>query len=362
MRKLLFSFLCIIFTVFSAIGLTACDNNKPLTAEQIYERISPSVVTITAISSDGIAQGSGFFINDNKTIATNYHVVENAHTIMITLNNKERYSVEKIVGYNKNRDIAILQTSCTHGAPLEISSSEIKTGETVYSIGSASGLSGSLSEGIVSTAERVLSGQSYIQTTVSVTHGNSGCPLINEYGKVVGIVSGGVGEGSLELNFAIPINAINDVSVSNTLNHIDLYSIPTLNEGVLTVGVCADWEPYEYLEGGKFKGIEIEKITLIANYWGLQAVFVNMQFDNLWGAVTSSSVDCTIGQQYTDLRGQYANFSYPLSIIPATDDTYTWYTVVYTHKNEKVLANAIDCAILYFEENGDFSSIIAKYN
>ena len=361
MKKFLICLLSTICTLFSMIGLVGCDNNK-LTAEQIYESIAPSVVTITSISSNGISQGSGFFINDDSTVVTNYHVIENANTAIITLNNKKKYSVEKIIGFDQSRDIAILKTSPTQASPLKISSSQIKTGEKVYSIGTASGLSGSLSEGIISTAEREISGQSYIQTTVSVTHGNSGCPLINEYGNVIGIVSGGIGEGALELNFAIPITAINHISTNNILTQINFNPIPTLNEGILTVGVCADWEPYEYLENGKFKGIEIEKITLIANYWDLQVVFVNMQYENLWEAVTNSSVDCTIGQAYTDFRGQSANFSYPLSVFPKTLDNEEWFTVVYTHINAKILANAINCAMLYLEETGDFALIEQKYN
>lgn len=360
MKKHLIAVSTIICLVLLLITLVACGNKK-LTAEEIYESVSPSVVTVTAISSDGIGQGSGFFVNDGSTVITNYHVVENAHTALITLSNKEKYSVEKIIGYDKSRDIAILKTSCQKGVPLNLSSSTVKTGEKVYSIGTASGLSGSLSEGIISTAERDIGGLPYIQTTVAVTHGNSGCPLINEYGDVVGIVSGGVGEGSLELNFAIPIESVNTVTTNDTLKQIKLYNIPTINEGVLTVGVCADWNPYEYVEGGQFKGIEIEKIKLVADYWNLRVVFVNMPYENLWGAITNSSVDCTIGQAYTDLRAESANYSYPLSEFSATPDSDEWYTVIYTNINEDVLTNAINCAMLYYEENGEFAVVEQKY-
>ena len=191
------------------------DGNKKLSAVEIYEKVSPSVVTITAESPSTISSGTGFFYKDGSTIVTNYHVIKDCSTASITLTNGKEYDVLTVLGYDKEKDIAILKVDYKNGTPLEIRTSEIKTGETVYAIGNSLGfLGGSLSEGIVSTSKRDFDGQTYIQTTASVTHGNSGGPLIDSYGKVIGIVSAGFGDG-LDLNLAIPIAKVNTISTSN---------------------------------------------------------------------------------------------------------------------------------------------------
>ena len=243
-RKIVFLILLLFLLLIIGLCITSCDfsantpgslsqgtntESKELNAQEIYEAIAPSVVTINAFSSGEQSSGTGFFINDGGTIVTNYHVIKNCTTAFATLATGEEYKIEKVLGYSEKQDIAILKISYTNGKPLETRETEIKTGEKVYAIGNSLGfLSGSLSEGIVSTAAREIEGKSYIQTTAAVTHGNSGGPLIDTCGKVIGIISAGFGEG-LDLNLAIPISQVESIDVSNpkTLEEIaHIYQSP----------------------------------------------------------------------------------------------------------------------------------------
>ena len=221
-----------------ALILSSCQNSDTkLSAEEIYEKVSPSVVTITAESPSAISYGTGFFYKDGSTIVTNYHVIKDCSTASITLTNGKECDVLTVLGYDKNKDIAILRVDYKNGTPLEIRTSEVKTGESVYAIGNSLGfLEGSFSEGIVSTAKREVDGQTYIQTTASVTHGNSGGPLIDSYGKAIGIVSAGFGNG-LDLNLAIPTEVLNtiDISAPKTLQDILLGNLST------SYNVLAKW-------------------------------------------------------------------------------------------------------------------------
>ena len=194
---------------------------QPMTAEEIYDLISPSVVEIQAEGDLTSSSGTGFFI-DSDIIATNYHVIEDCTSATIILHDGSKHTVEKILGYNQEKDIALLSVSYDNGIPLTFRNSKIKTGETVFAIGNSLGfLGGSLSDGIVSTAERKIDNHTYIQTTASVTHGNSGGPLVDQFGEVIGIISAGFGNG-LDLNLAIPISEIATISTSfpTTLNEL----------------------------------------------------------------------------------------------------------------------------------------------
>ena len=184
------------------------------TAEEIYEKVSPSVVEITAQSASIISTGTGFFIDKNGTVVTNYHVIEKCTSATITLKDGRTFTVTKVLGYSESRDIAILSTNCNNSIPLELRKTAVKTGEKVYAIGSSLGLSGTLSEGIISTAEREIGGQIYIQTTAPISPGNSGGPLLDKTGMVVGINTATLENGQ-NLNFAIPISEIDTISRSN---------------------------------------------------------------------------------------------------------------------------------------------------
>lgn len=201
-------------TVSDIIDNITLDKDKELTAEEIYEKVSPSVVEVTGESASITSTGTGFFYDDDGTIITNYHVIEKCTTSKITLSNGNSYDVNKVLGYSESKDIAILSTSCSNSVPLEIRTSVVKTGETVYAIGSSLGLTGSLSDGIVSSAEREVEGHTYIQTTAPISSGNSGGPLLDSKGCVIGITTASFVDGQ-NLNLAIPVVEIDTISTKN---------------------------------------------------------------------------------------------------------------------------------------------------
>lgn len=190
--------------------------NTQLSAEDIYTKISPSVVEVVAESTTETSTGTGFFFDNKGTIITNYHVIEGCQTAEIILANGTTYKVTAVLGYDSNRDIAILATTCKQSTPLSIRTTSVKTGEKVYAIGSSLGLSGSLSDGIVSAVDRKVEGNVYIQTTAPISQGNSGGPLVDSKGEVVGIVCASFTDGQ-NLNLAIPIADANKISLSNSI-------------------------------------------------------------------------------------------------------------------------------------------------
>jgi serine protease Do len=147
-------------------------------------------------------------------ILTNYHVVANANSINITFINEKEYSAS-IIGSSPNADLAILSTDAPKNEfdPLEIvSSSNLRVGDSVIVVGTPYGLEGSMSVGIVSALNRTLTTEDYsienvIQTTAPLNPGNSGGPLLNDKGQVVGIVTAVV-EESQGIGFAIPSDII----------------------------------------------------------------------------------------------------------------------------------------------------------
>jgi len=186
----------------------------------LFEQVRESVVVIQGlipqIPSSIIVQGSGFVYNHsgNMVILTNNHVIENTDSITITFTNGESYDAT-ILGSNPNNDFAILTINAPQEIynPLEIiSSSTLKVGHSVIVVGTPYGLEGSLSNGIVSALNRTISIDeivmtNIIQTTTPLNPGNSGGPLMNYNGQVVGI-STAIVEESQGIGFAIPSNTI----------------------------------------------------------------------------------------------------------------------------------------------------------
>ena len=97
-----------------------------LTAEEIYEKVSPSVVEVTAESRSMTSTGTGFFIDNVGTVVTNYHVIEKCTSATITLTDGRAFTVKKVLGYSESKDIAILSTGCTNSIPLELRKTAVK--------------------------------------------------------------------------------------------------------------------------------------------------------------------------------------------------------------------------------------------
>ena len=157
------------------------------------------------------AQGSGFIISSEGYILTNNHVVEEAEKVEVELTDGRKYSAE-ITGTDSESDVAVLKIDAKNLKYLELAdSNKLEVGEWVLAIGNPLGLSHTVTAGIVSAKGRNRLGlatlEDFIQTDAAINFGNSGGPLINLDGKVVGINSAIAGStGNIGIGFAIPIN------------------------------------------------------------------------------------------------------------------------------------------------------------
>ena len=155
--------------------------------------------------------GSGFFISENGYIVTNYHVIADTAKLEIVLNDGSK-CIPKIIRVNKESDLALLKVEKNNIVPFKIPLTETSAmGKEIYVIGtpSAEDLSQTLSKGIISSIRKQSNGSKLIQTDASISGGNSGGPLIDKEGKLIGIVNAKlVGMGIEGISFAIPANEI----------------------------------------------------------------------------------------------------------------------------------------------------------
>src|ERR1700677_2947308 len=189
----------------------------------VYKKALPSVVNITstAVAFDFFygpvpqqGQGSGFILNKDGLILTNNHVIDNAQRVEVMLSDKHKYKAT-VVGVDKNHDLALLKIDAPNLVPATLSESTgLVVGQRVYAIGNPFGLQGTMTRGIIS-AIRSIRGpnnnpiEDAIQTDAAVNPGNSGGPLLNSRGEVIGIttlIANNGADQSSGIGFAIPIN------------------------------------------------------------------------------------------------------------------------------------------------------------
>jgi S1-C subfamily serine protease len=181
-----------------------------LSPAEIAKRVSPAVVVIKASGPSGDATASGFIVEASGVIITNLHVVQNATALAIKLPSGDVYDHVRIRAFDARKDLAVLQIP-GYGLPtVELGSSDtVQAGDRVVLIGNALGvLEGSVSAGVVSgirTLEEA--GFRVIQTDAAANPGNSGGPLLDSTGKVIGVVSFKL-RGTENLNFVVPINYV----------------------------------------------------------------------------------------------------------------------------------------------------------
>jgi hypothetical protein len=182
---------------------------KTYTVPELAKTMSPAVVFIG--NADGSGQvttiGSGFVVNADGLIVTNYHVIAGAQGLQIKMKDGEIYDRVDVQDYDTRRDIAVLKIRPFKKLPtLALSDSAPEPGEDAVAIGNPQGLEHTVSVGVVS-AYRQAEGYRLIQISVPISPGSSGGPLFNLKGEVVGITSSGVvAEGAQNLNFAVPID------------------------------------------------------------------------------------------------------------------------------------------------------------
>jgi len=185
---------------------------------EIYERVRDSVVVIRGIVSEGSVQGSGFVYNFSgmMVVITNYHVVHETTSISVTFSNGNGYAAT-VNGTDAYADLAVLSVDAPEDEfkPLEVvNSSTLRVGDPVIAIGNPYGLVGSMTTGVISALGRTITYEAggfaianIIQTSTPINPGNSGGPLLNYFGRVIGITTAIVAD-SQGLGFAIPSNTL----------------------------------------------------------------------------------------------------------------------------------------------------------
>jgi len=251
------------------VEISEASGPEPLDAEEqnniaVYRKNIGSVVNITsrAMTFDffyGVVpeegQGSGFIIDKDGHILTNYHVIADARQVKVALHNRKTYSAT-IVGTDEAHDLAIIQIKAPDLVPMTLGDSRnLQVGQKVYAIGNPFGLAGTLTRGIVSSIRPVQEPEGgarieeAIQTDAAINPGNSGGPLLNWHGEVIGIntmILSSVGQ-SAGIGFAIPINTAK--AVLNDLVTLGRVRRPALGARTLPIdpdlaqqlGLAADY-------------------------------------------------------------------------------------------------------------------------
>jgi S1-C subfamily serine protease len=210
-------------------------STKALTPEAIYRHDGPGVVQITATSITQSAflpatqtsksQGSGFVLDRAGHIITNFHVIQGAQKVQVSFSGQDQLPAT-VVGKDRSTDLAVLKIDAHARAltPLPLGDSDgVRVGDSVYAIGNPFGLTRTLTTGVVSAVQRQIFApngvpiDSAIQTDAAINHGNSGGPLIDAAGRVIGVTSqiqtgSDQSQGNVGIGFAIPVNTVRDIA------------------------------------------------------------------------------------------------------------------------------------------------------
>jgi S1-C subfamily serine protease len=231
----------------------------------VYKKALPSVVNITSTEVrfdffygpvPQTGQGSGFILNKEGLILTNNHVIENGQKVEVTLYDKHQYKAQ-VVTVDKGHDLALIKIDAPNLVPATLAetSTGLTVGQRVYAIGNPFGLSGTMTRGIISAIRSVRGPESNpiedaIQTDASVNPGNSGGPLLNSRGEVIGvttmIASNGADQSS-GIGFAIPINTakavLDDFAKYGRVRRpsLDIQTLPIGPDVAEQIGLPADY-------------------------------------------------------------------------------------------------------------------------
>ena len=182
---------------------------------------------------------TGFVYSNDGMVLTNYHVIADAYSAVITING-ESFPITSVLAFDETIDLAVVKIDATNCKHATICTESVAVGRTVYAIGSSRGMTNTFSKGIVTYSNRVVDGVSHIQHDASITNGNSGGPLINEYGEVIGINTWKI-EDSQNLNFAVSVAEINKLVFGPPTTLAELYAKNTSPYDILLDWLLANY-------------------------------------------------------------------------------------------------------------------------
>ena len=251
----------------TALYLINGDETTVKTPAEIYADCVNSVVAITnnatttnvfGQTSPTASSGSGFIVSADGYIITNYHVVEGADTLEVTLTNGEKYEAT-LIGYDAdNADIALIKIDATGLTPVSLGNSDaLAVGEQVVAIGNPLGeLTNTLTVGYISALDRVIAMDTnkdlnVMQTDCAINPGNSGGPLFDMHGNVIGITTAKYSSSTVEgIGFVIPINDV--------------------------TAIIGDLVEYGYVTGRPWLGVTVRNLSEdVIAYYGLSGIYVN---------------------------------------------------------------------------------------
>ncbi len=290
-----------------------------LSLQEIYERNIKSVVSISAILTGGSSTGTGVVLTEDGYIVTNAHVVENAAAISVQLTDQEIFQAQ-VIGTDELSDLAVLKISASGLTPAQFGdSSSLRVGDTVVAIGDPLGVEfrGTYTDGIISGIDRDVDmdgrTMTLLQTNAALNSGNSGGPLINCYGQVIGINTMKIGAftdkaGVEGLGFAIPSTTVKTI-VDQLISQGYVSGRPTL--GISGEGLSSFYQHYYRMPAGLYitqvsqsseayeKGVEEGDLLLSINDTPVTSM------DDLKSTIFSCEVGQTVqvaiyrgGQQY----------------------------------------------------------------
>lgn len=257
------------------IGLTLTNNNNP---SYVYNKVEKAVVALHCYNAKGenVAVGSGFFVSSDGVVATCYHVIENCVGIRVVTNDNDALEVVSIIGFDKEKDVAFLKVDKKNCQYLKYSDKKVNIGDKIYALGAPQGYENTFSEGIVSSF-RLNNDKPYIQFTAPISQGNSGCPLLDTNGDVIGMVASRNNDGE-NIAFALKSEFVQSVSIDKNMTILEflienatnigsklLYALE--DDGTLTVvGVSNNIADSYVSIPSTYNGYRIKKVEITPSY------------------------------------------------------------------------------------------------
>ena len=202
----------IIISIILLLSITS----SVMASTDVVNKVFPAMVLIVMEDKNGNEKsiGSGFLVSPN-VIATNFHVIENAYSGHVKLVNKDEvYEIDGVVGYSAKYDLALIKIGHNNGTPLTLKSPSVDIGQKIFAIGNPLGLEGTISDGIISGL-RDFEDLSLLQISAPISPGNSGGPIVDENGDIIGVATYSFAGGQ-NLNFAIPVEYLKELFNNQT--------------------------------------------------------------------------------------------------------------------------------------------------
>ncbi len=239
---LLILFVYSVCSVVEAAPKTKAPPPKPKTTADLAESIAPSLIKITQIGREGTdGIGSGFIVSADGLIATNLHVIGEARRLQVEMHDGSTHDVTEVYGTDAHHDLSLLKIDAKNLKSLPLGdSSRVRQGESVVAMGAPEGLGFSIVQGVLS-ATREIDGNEMLQVAIPIEKGNSGGPLLNTQGQVIGLLTLKHIKTD-NLGFAMPVNALKElIKKPNPVPMSRWLTIGALNPKLWRTHLGAQW-------------------------------------------------------------------------------------------------------------------------